>query len=297
MLTNRLKDLADKEKTMKIFCKKLAEWVEIKKKLADNRGSMMEQFGNRNNDLDAINWFMRPGNQKLLGYLTRTTTRWADKYRLDPRETARKFTANTVKVLLQNGREALANVQERAALLRGKRKVVRPISFQAKILAYKAANRNPEKARAMPAMREKLEELKRLTEISNGCKNSRMSSKFLALRGSIVRWFTESSDPAVQGFVRRKMLPVKPNLYWLSVQNIESILQATDCTAPSSLASYRAAVKLRHGILFSCPICFGNARDTPTTTTACGHCFHTACIKRWRSTANTCPLCRAEIKF
>ena len=126
-----------------------------------------------------------------------------------------------------------------------------------------------------------------------------MQSKFFASRGSIVRWFTESSDPAVQDFVRQKMLPVKPNLYCLSVLNIESILQATDCPTTPSLASYRAAVKLRHDILFSCPICFGNARDTPTTTTACGHCFHTACIKRWRNTANTCPLCRTEnaIKF
>jgi hypothetical protein len=296
MLTERLKDLADKEKTMKIFCKKLARWVEIKKKLENNRGSMMEECENRNDDLDTINWFMRHDNQKLLGYLTRTTTRWADKYRLNPRETARKFTANTVKVLLQNAREALTNVQDRAALVRGQRKGVHPQEFQIKILAHKAASRNPEKARAMLAMREKLEELKRLTKISNGCQNSRMSSKFFALRGSIVHWFTESSDPSVQDFVHRKMLPVKPNLYWLSVQNIESILQATDCPTTPSLASYRAAVKLRHDILFSCPICFGNARDTPTTTTACGHCFHTACIKRWRNTANTCPLCRAAVE-
>ena len=45
-----------------------------------------------------------------------------------------------------------------------------------------------------------------------------------------------------------------------------------------------------------CPICFevGDVKDW--TQLACGHRFHTApCLVRWFDTANTCPICRANV--
>jgi len=42
-----------------------------------------------------------------------------------------------------------------------------------------------------------------------------------------------------------------------------------------------------------CPICLEGAGEGIWHTTACGHAFHDACLRKWRR--GTCPLCRAQL--
>jgi hypothetical protein len=44
-----------------------------------------------------------------------------------------------------------------------------------------------------------------------------------------------------------------------------------------------------------CPICYECLEGVPTTTTACGHVFHSSCIGTWFERSNTCPSCRTRV--
>ena len=44
----------------------------------------------------------------------------------------------------------------------------------------------------------------------------------------------------------------------------------------------------------TCSICLEKGRNKACKT-ACGHYFHTKCIKEWLTTNDTCPVCRTYI--
>lgn len=43
-----------------------------------------------------------------------------------------------------------------------------------------------------------------------------------------------------------------------------------------------------------CSICFDTI-STDKLTVACGHVFHACCMKKWKQTKNSCPLCRKDL--
>ena len=50
-------------------------------------------------------------------------------------------------------------------------------------------------------------------------------------------------------------------------------------------------------MLISCSICCEdiNFVDHQISSTACGHLFHYACLKKWLENSSTCPECRVKI--
>ncbi|GKT13616.1 hypothetical protein ADUPG1_010302, partial [Aduncisulcus paluster] len=48
--------------------------------------------------------------------------------------------------------------------------------------------------------------------------------------------------------------------------------------------------------LESCPICFGLLCEKNCFQLGCEHVFHSECIRRWKSTQPTCPVCRNRIE-
>jgi hypothetical protein len=45
-----------------------------------------------------------------------------------------------------------------------------------------------------------------------------------------------------------------------------------------------------------CSICYERMTSKDKTTTRCKHVYHSACLERWLTTSNTCPLCRETLK-
>lgn len=47
-----------------------------------------------------------------------------------------------------------------------------------------------------------------------------------------------------------------------------------------------------------CSVCYVALRSgAHLAVLGCGHIFHAACVSRWRTTRNTCPMCRESIVF
>lgn len=44
-----------------------------------------------------------------------------------------------------------------------------------------------------------------------------------------------------------------------------------------------------------CPICYECVEGTSTSTTPCGHVFHTTCLGSWLERGTTCPSCRSRL--
>jgi hypothetical protein len=59
-----------------------------------------------------------------------------------------------------------------------------------------------------------------------------------------------------------------------------------------AIALKRSIVELRCPFQAECSICLKEMDGKTVTHTACGHTFHTHCLKKWRLVKNTCPLCR-----
>jgi hypothetical protein len=45
-----------------------------------------------------------------------------------------------------------------------------------------------------------------------------------------------------------------------------------------------------------CPICFEEIKVLESKKTKCNHEFHSACLTRWLSSKNTCPMCRSVLE-
>ncbi len=50
-----------------------------------------------------------------------------------------------------------------------------------------------------------------------------------------------------------------------------------------------------HTTKMECPICYEMMGSDNEHNLACNHKFHRTCISKWRQTAHTCPICRADI--
>ena len=47
----------------------------------------------------------------------------------------------------------------------------------------------------------------------------------------------------------------------------------------------------------NCPICLEKlGQGDDTSSLSCGHSFHATCVYRWFDRANTCPMCRHQVK-